>query len=242
MDKKKSKRARGDDTPTRPTVTDLMVARPGQSADRSPHSVVRQPERSGEVIELPVDWRAAKHRASMLALVPVADATRVLLPGDFEESNPIKAVHLWFDRPEVQHLVLRGNVGCGKTFAACVAAARWLTPLHPSDPGTSDFHRFSWLTAEQVIDGVLHSYRDDAPKVRKRIVIDDLGLECDHGKMAVALGRLLDTRDTEILITTNLNKEMMLEVYGLRVIDRLRDTAMGFCFNEKSRRRQTDMF
>lgn len=189
-------------------------------------------------------WRLRSWRSAYLASAPVRNAQ---VAWDASATPAVLAVKDWLANPS-RHLVLRGGVGCGKTTAACVAVKHWCEPSghepwsgwQPSDStGRTGF--ISWLRPDQLVSAVLHDYDEKSPKLRKYIVVDDMGLET-KADFAVAMCELLDREGHTLLITTNLPKQRMRERYDVRLLDRLNDTARAVDLPEKSMRKQDGGF
>lgn len=162
------------------------------------------------------------------------------------DTKAVKCVADWLELRPGKHLVLRGGVGVGKSVAACVAVKAWTEPdirETPEGPTVVEhWQDVAWLRPDQVVSAVLHAYDDAAPKLRPKMVIDDLGLETKPGFIE-AMCELLDRSGHTLLITTNMTKAQMRERYvDQRLLDRLRHTAMAIDIVGKSMRNQSTDF
>jgi len=143
----------------------------------------------------------------------------------------------WLDGGCKKHLLILGAVGTGKSVAAASIVKQWVRP-------GDGFQPVSWLRPNDVVSAVMHAYDDDAPKLCRRIVIDDVGTET-KADFSVAMCELLDRPDLTIVMTSNLMKvdpdkkgRSFRERYDLRLVDRLNDMVTTFIVPGGSRRSQ----
>jgi DNA replication protein DnaC len=123
----------------------------------------------------------------------------------------IVALAAW--SPERRNLaVLSGPVGCGKT----VAATWWaLTQTH-RDVG---YVRATTLAATGLDDDATHDLLG-----RDALVLDDLGIEDEDGRVVADVDELVDTfhgSGRPLVITTALSATEIATRYGSRVADRI---------------------
>ena len=224
------------------------VLRHAEAAVLDPERVQRELSREAARKERGAAYRADLWRRRYRNAAPVRAAD---VAWDARDTPAVRAVRDWVKDP-VRHLVLRGGVGCGKTTAACVAVKHWVEPTsmlvaHDYDypPGVRidwhERHEVAWLRPDQLVSAVLHDYDEHSPKLRKYVVLDDMGLET-KADFAAALCELLDRPDYVLLITTNLTKQRMRERYDMRVVDRLNNSGRAVDLPEKSMRRQDGGF
>jgi DNA replication protein DnaC len=138
-----------------------------------------------------------------------------------------KAVVDWLDMQSGRHLCLFGAVGCGKSIAAAYAVKQWVQ--HSSG-------NVSWLRPNDIVSAVMHSYDDASPKLRAKVVIDDVGFN-EKPEFSDALCELLDRPGHTLLMTSNLREDQFRDRYkDPRLIDRLNDTAIAMRVKGGSRR------
>lgn len=106
-----------------------------------------------------------------------------------------QAVLNWLANGCPRHLVLIGAIGCGKSVAAAVAVRHWVNPLH--------FQPVCWMSADQLVSAMFHKYQDDAPRLCRYNVIDDVGDERKED-FEEALRKALEEQDRKYVITSNL--------------------------------------
>jgi DNA replication protein DnaC len=106
-----------------------------------------------------------------------------------------QAVLNWIANGCPRHLVLIGAIGCGKSIAAAVAVRHWVEPKR--------FQPVSWMTADELVSAVFHSYSDESKRLCRYVVVDDMGDE-RKADFEEALRKLLEQQDHKIIITTNL--------------------------------------
>lgn len=144
--------------------------------------------------------------------------------------------HALAERPDTS-LVISGVVGSGKTtlLRALVAADR--------ETADSRTQPITLVTARQAAaaatDDSLRRQLERTP----RLAIDDLGTEpaevLVYGNAVRPVAELIETRYDNALpvyLTTNLNETQLRDRYGLRVYDRLVETAAFVIFHSPSHR------
>lgn len=161
-----------------------------------------------------------------------AEANLATLDQPSEIVEPLLA---WLDRARVgtgDNLVLTGPVGPGKTHAA-LAVARELhfagQPMH-------------FVPCAELLDQLRPDGGKDVTTFTAAavLVLDDLGserpTEWSIDRLSMVLNRRwLDRRPT--VVTTNLAGKQLVELYGTRMHDRLRDGAVVLQVGGPSRRR-----
>lgn len=153
-----------------------------------------------------------------------------------ENTPGVTAVNQWLANGCKTNLILRGGVGCGKTSAACVAVKSWTEPVR-----NRLTRHVAWLRPDQLVSAVMHSYDENAPKLRDWIVLDDIGRE-SKSDFVEAFCELLDMPDMVIIGTTNLTKQQIRERYDARLVDRLNDSCIAIDLPGRSLRRQDGGF
>jgi hypothetical protein len=179
-------------------------------------------------------------RSSVSRVAPVR-AARVAW--DHRDTPATRAVLEWLEDTS-EHLVLRGGIGCGKSTAACLAVKHWCKPEIEALSAGDELREpdVSWFTPDALVSAVMHAYDESAPKLRRHVVVDDMGRERSANEFGEALCRLLDLAEHTLLITTNLTRDEMRARYDMRLIDRLCDTAEAVDLPAQSLRRQNPKF
>ena len=167
----------------------------------------RRPRATQWPIGIPHDTllRGLKHMLQR----PLAEGTEVTLKAVLEA----QASKPW--------LLLHGGVGRGKTaMMRVVWHAIHSQPSRPSSP--------KWLQARQMLNAETYAQAMSAGL----LVIDDLGTEPatknDYGTLISPTEGLIEHRyemGLATYITTNLPAQALLEAYGSRVVDRIREMA-----------------
>lgn len=171
---------------------------------------IEQPNRDAEKLK---KWRDAVTSACPFLAAEIAMGDHVL------QTPALVSVASWLKNPRGKHLMIRGSVGSGKSVAAAFALRYWLEPGMSRGVGG-----VSWLSPDDVVSGVLHSYDQNAPKIGRRVVIDDLGTET-KADFQHAFEKLLDRTGVQLLVTTNLRKaDFVPPAYAPRLVSRLRGT------------------
>lgn len=131
-----------------------------------------------------------------------------------ELTASIQAVRAWRHAGITRHLLLMGDVGCGKSIAAAYALKAYL------EPGR---HRgkCAWFSPDELTDAMSRPAWDEARVIPHYAVIDDLGTERAPG-FSEALCRFVDLAGRVAIMTTNLSPVAFKRRYDLRLIDRLR--------------------
>lgn len=134
----------------------------------------------------------------------------------------------------IGNVILLGEVGCGKTWAACALARAVITTL-PRDRKiqvTSVVDMFRRLRPE----GGSTSEEFIVPRL---LVLDDLGVEKVSEWTEERLFEIIDARwrnNDPTVVTTNLTPAQVKEAVGARIYDRLRDGALAVHLPGSSRR------
>lgn len=160
--------------------------------------------------------------------VPIKYA-RVFIAGEIDEATEaMKAVREFEAQAEKTILLLCGNVGVGKSFAACA----WLDSF---DSGL--FVTAQALRRMSTYDEVAYQ-RVSAPY---RLVIDDIGSEYADSKdfWEASFDGLMNDRylgERPVVLSSNGAPESFFKRYGDRVKDRMREVGMVVDLAGKSRR------
>lgn len=130
-------------------------------------------------------------------------------------------------------LLLVGPPGCGKTVAAASALRNYLPP-------NARFVRAVDLARLSLFDQEQSRQWDTACEIRM-LVLDDLGMEHANDFWLSRLDALVDARCANprlrTVITSNLDVDRIRKQYGIRVTDRLVQTAMIRVAGQQSLRR-----
>lgn len=224
------------------SMATLMAQLDAQAAyNASPEGQAANAAREAEEARLTTEKRAKEAaraeqylRERLRKAAPIANWERAW---SAEPWPAVKAVDSWIAGGCQRHLFLFGGVGCGKSVAAAHAVKYWLEHEYSVvGPLTS------WLRPNEVVSAVMHAYADDAPKLGKYIVIDDLGFETKED-FSYAMTELLDRQDHKLLVTCNLTAASFRERYtDPRLMDRLNDCAMAVRIHGESKRRKDGGF
>lgn len=165
--------------------------------------------------------RTATRQAALTAsAIPLpADVQRRIASKRYEQTRAVIAAEkLIASNGAARILVLTGDVGTGKTFAAACAAASVA-------PGSA-----SYVEAIALPRVAFPGLRETAPTFRGHglWVLDDLGTEATNDRFAEALFVFINARHAygKTIITTNVRAADMRKRYSARVIDRLRSAAV----------------
>jgi len=121
-------------------------------------------------------------------------------------------------------LVLAGNPGCGKTVAAAVAAKE----------ATKEGLRVVFVRALDA--NRIGLFGEDLKTINSwasagLLIVDDLGTEVPNAVWLQNLGDLVDRRyerQAKTILTTNLKIDQLKQLYGVRVMDRLKELGAYF--------------
>lgn len=158
-----------------------------------------------------------------------------------ETTDATRACRRWL-QGDASFLVLSGGVGVGKTVAAISAFYKpGVTVAKNGHPSAFRILRASDL-AQTIDPWQNEDVRKESP-VWPRLVIDDLGTEfADNRRFRAALEKTIDLRmnrpHLRTIVTTNLPREAIREMYGDRVADRLNDCGVFMAITGASRRRK----
>lgn len=152
-------------------------------------------------------------------------------------TKAMTAVSGWLAGDRKPVLVLAGGVGAGKTVAASWAFLKRGGVWCPARDLAARYRPFQ-------------SDREDGIRrfnIRSHfLVLDDLGTEQDRDKRIFeaveAIADMRDDKDMKTLITTNLPKQQLREIYGDRFTDRLNACAMYVSVGSESLRHKTGGF
>ena len=140
----------------------------------------------------------------------------------------------WLTDNKMTGLALFGYNGRGKSLIA-----RNVIPL-------IFFHYFN--KAFRIYDAVeMNKYIDEILRYRM-VVIDDIGTEDifnEYGTKRCTLFELLDKSEktnTFVILTSNLNKDMFIEKYGLRTFERLKATTTRVFFKKEESLRNQNIY
>jgi DNA replication protein DnaC len=187
------------------------------------------------------DFKQRLWRAKVFDAAPVRVVRKVF---ELEQRPAVQAVQKWLDDGCQHDLVLRGGVGTGKSTAACLAVKHWCEPDVALDAAGEPYEKqttkelcVSWLRPHALVSAVEHAYDSSAPKLRKYVVLEDIGRET-RPEFVEAFCELLDRDGHTILITTNLKRDQMRERYDVRVLERLAERARPVDVPGESMRRK----
>lgn len=161
-----------------------------------------------------------EQRVRRLGEVLPPKLARELCDDTLQRTDVTDGVDAWLESG-VRGLVLRGGFSSGKSLHAGYAASR-AKPHGPLAP------EVSWHRPRGFISGVLHDYDPKAPRVGTAfVVVDDVGRhQRGTDDLDEALCTLIDTSDARFVITTNMTRDEMRELFkGGALIARLRDCA-----------------
>lgn len=136
-----------------------------------------------------------------------------------KNTQALAATRAWLSDPKQWALVLRGDVGTGKTVAAC-----WALKTVAKQAETVAFRRGGEIVR---LSGFDEGARElSRLKAAGLLVIDDIGAEqlTDWGRSL--LSELLDTRcegRLRTVLTANPTWDELVKRLGSRIVDRLRD-------------------
>lgn len=176
------------------------------------------------------EWRANLRRYAPIPEWHVA--------WEAEKTSAVKVVDTWLSEGCPKHLFLFGPVGVGKSIAAAHAVKRWV------EPGTFEGEQpVSWLRPSQVVSAVFHAYAADAPRLGRRIVIEDIGYRRMPEDFEDAMCDLFDRQELTIIATLNMTSAEFNERFSdPRFRDRLNHRARAFRLKGKSRRKDEGGF
>lgn len=238
-------RARSDMKPQahKPAALEDLLRMADEAASDPVNQARLQREREAEAKRV-AEYKERRWRDKVADAAPVRVARHAFDPN---QTQAVACVLKWIASGCKHDLVLRGGVGTGKSTAAAVAVVQWVEPFIVTSSGElrEDVSTMqpcvSWLRPDQLVSAIFHAYDDKAPKLRRYVVLDDLGRET-RSEFVEAFCALLDSEGHTLLITTNMTKEEMREKYDLRVLDRLNDRAVAFDLKGDSMRKQTGGF
>lgn len=156
------------------------------------------------------------------------DRLLVYMGEDPVHSDDYNGVIEWLTNNNRKGIILMGSVGRGKTLIA-----RFIIPLILNKVlgKTVSFHSMCKLNTLKDIQEVMK---------HKIIVLDDLGVENivnEYGNKIDAFSMIVDEAEKEnklLIITTNLNKKLLLEKYKPRSYDRLMSMCKLVIFKNNS--------
>lgn len=197
-----------------------------------------EPDARAEAEQVLADNLAQERRRLQRAVkglgIPFRHA-RVLVSGQPFETEATRYMEKWRDRMEYGAvLVLSGEVGCGKSFAA--AACVWKGPPRPypfGDEWPPDTEpRFVTVGRLQAL-GLFGKDELEPILAASVLAIDDAGTEFadEKGAFASLFHRIIDERHgapTWTVLTSNTSLEVFGKRFGPRIVDRLREVGCGF--------------
>ncbi len=165
-------------------------------------------------------------------LVDAADVD-LIADSTFEVTPAIEFVKKWAERPDAPRiLIMCGNVGIGKTFAAgvAIASAGGANAVKSIELATR-VHPFAADLARGVVPlDLKHPF----------VVLDDLGTESDQRerRWSEAFALFVEHRQMygRTLITTNLRRTQLRRRYDRRIVDRLNACGRAVDLAGESRR------
>lgn len=150
------------------------------------------------------------------------DLATQLVRGTYERTRAVHEAAAWM-KSDRRVLVLIGDIGVGKTVAACLIACaairRRQTVGYLREPALARWWHSSTLVHEQQIERL----RD-----LDLVIVDELGttLSRDGEKAKDATGGLVDDRiagRARTVLIGNLDEKRLGQAYGARFLDRLRE-------------------
>lgn len=135
----------------------------------------------------------------------------------------------WLNGNEGKGLFMFGDLGLGKTILA-----KYVIPALILSKHNKVVRYFDMNHANKHLDDVLRC---------KIIALDDVGTEeeaVSFGNRRTAFAEVMDAAEKEsklVIISTNLNAQMLREKYGDRVMDRILSTTRRVLFEGKSFRK-----
>ena len=190
-----------------------------------------------------------KYNAEKVYRSIVAELTKLLAEsGVTIELNPdnkhvMGQLALWFSNDERfesdlrKGIMIKGGVGTGKT--KIVQALKKTIELAQQDP-------ISFIHATDLQELYTSKREEEIAKhkVRKLVIVDDLGVECvetkHFGNVVEPFNDLFDYRyrhGKQTVITTNLIPDKIRLMYGDRIADRFRETIYVLTLDGKSLRK-----
>ena len=145
----------------------------------------------------------------------------VVLAAEPTETLAMLAVRRMLADRDSALLVLSGNAGCGKTFAAA-----WAVANHPG-------HAY-WLVAPTLARPPVEGTSDPVDRACEvdLLALDDLGIEHSPGGYALSrIQAILESRELDRLktiISTNLTTPEFLARYGERLASRINGDPIGW--------------
>lgn len=162
-------------------------------------------------------------------------------PQNQHEATAREAIIEWIKgyQPRIKGLLLIGPVGTGKTHLLCATAIALIKTktVQPIYRTTNDYLR-------RMKDRFNDPKADDEFDLCSEctvLALDDLGLERPTDWSINELCDLVDSRyreDRTLLAASNMTLDMMEEVYGSRLVDRLHQVCQVLHCDGASRRRQ----
>jgi len=164
----------------------------------------------------------------------------LILPKNYENKNPKILSHIHKDIKDNSkfHYLFMGVVGCGKTHLAELIAKH--------------YNDFRFVECRSIYDDYLRvmngNFSDQSEAIARRqnvlrgknVFFDDIGDERNTETAHYFIGSLIEDRYNWIkkglagstILTTNLNIEQLGELYGHRVVDRIREMFVIMKFNK----------
>ena len=134
----------------------------------------------------------------------------------------------WLENNEGKGLLLYGDCGQGKSLLSRFILPAILLQYHNKVVTSFDVQEMNT--------------RLDAVLMKKIVSLDDIGTEAminDFGNKRMAFAEIVDQAEKKgklLIISTNLNKDKLIEMYGERVFDRLCKLTKRILFTGKSMR------
>lgn len=189
-------------------------------------------------------WKERTWRTCVTKVAPVR-AARFAFDG--RVTAAVRAASEWLEKGAGEHLMLRGGTGCGKSVAACFVVKALCEPNLPRERyellSYAARTPVCWLTPDLFVSAVMHAYEEESPRLRKHVIIDDVGREARIDLFSEALCRILDSSAHRLLMTTNLRKDQFRDRYqDKRLIDRMNETCVAIEIPDVSMRKQDGDF
>jgi DNA replication protein DnaC len=192
------------------------------------------------------EWEHRVRVACERQMMRLPSRYRTALLTDLKPEQQPTLIRAWLEHPDAQTLILAGDNGTGKTYAAAAVAnataARGLRAELRVVPAR-------WWTVAQLLDELRPSSEDcegrwrDA-KAAPLVVLDDLGHTRPTEWAVERLWMLIDHRVTNGLrqvLTTNASWKRLVETWGPATLDRLYERSAIIKMTGKSRRRPLDL-
>lgn len=137
-------------------------------------------------------------------------------------------VAAWLENNEGKGLLMFGGCGLGKTILGMYVIPSIILAFGGKVVKCYDMDEMN--------------RNPDEAKSKRFVYLDDIGTESvliDYGNKRAVFAEIMDNAEKNgnlVIVSTNLDREGLENLYGSRVIDRIRSTMMAIPFNGKSMR------